>query len=303
MRIVKILFKSLLTLIILGAMSAFIARETLLILGSRQVTNSLSDLKNAYYKKSYLSKCMARGSEFVAGDIFAIAQLRFLSSTLYVTEILCGQFSIDPTVIDRQQLPPFVEKVPGSSGIIWGESRSGILLEIFGRRKAVGAEDEAIIDFSQDSPLGMSPISICAGYGFVCCQPESQHGAGEKLTQAIDCPKSCFSSCISRPIVLAFNTQPAMDKQTNTLVIDTSTPVTFSYVIDQGEAKSIVASLDYGDGAIDQFFAENLVTEHTYVCADNFCSYNVKLTAEDDRGILSAELPITAFTIIVRGDG
>lgn len=301
MRILKFLLKSLLTLVILGVVTAFIGREILLFIGGRKVINSLSNLRNAYYRKDYLVKCREKGSDFIEGDSFTTAQLRFLSSTEYVTEILCGQLSLDPIIIDRSNLPPFVKKVPGSSGIIWGESRSGVTLEIFGRQKAVGVEDELIVTFATDELLGISPRSSCESFGYTCCQLELQQGAGEQFSEVTNCPKSCFSSCDSRPTILAFNSDPVMDKKTRILMINSNEKVSMSFVVDKGESENVSVQLDYGDESSDFFSSENIITEHTYLCDEQFCRYNVKLVAKDERGIFSAELPINSFTVIVKG--
>ncbi|MBU0579114.1 PKD domain-containing protein [Patescibacteria group bacterium] len=303
MRVAKILLKSTFTLLILGVASALIAREVFLFLGTRNITKSLANLKSAYNKKTYVAKCRESGGGFAQSDISTIAQLRFLSSTEYVTEILCSQLSIDPIVIDHQHLPILVEKVPGSAGIIWGSSKSSVVLEIFGQQRAVGVENELIVKFSPDESLGVSPISTCVGYGFICCQPESQQGIGEKFPQALDCPKSCFATCNSRPIILAFNSQPAMDLKNRTLVINSNDIVSLSYVIDKGEAEDMSVTLDYGDGTIDYSTSGNTVVEHTYLCANENCRYNVKVAAKDSNGLLSAELPISTLTVIVRGGG
>jgi hypothetical protein len=301
MRIIKFLLTSLLSLVILGGITFLISREVLLFLGNARVKSSLTILKKTYASQSYFQKCKEKGFSFISGDDPARIQLRFLSSTEYVVEVLCNQSSIRPIVIEKRQLPWLVQKVPGSSGVVWGEDRSAIRLEIFNRSKTIGVEDEFVVNLSAGDELGVSPNASCAGFGFACCMKESQQGVGEKITAVSDCPKSCFNSCISRPVVLAFNFQPVPDDQAQAIIIRTGESITFSYFLDKGQAESVIVKLDYGDGTMDQFHTEKQIIDHNYLCSQKECVYQVRLMVEDNLGIPAADLPITSTTVIVKG--
>jgi hypothetical protein len=301
MRITKFIFKSIIFLIVVGGVSFLLARETLMFIGIGKVKSSLSTLRSASVQKNYFAKCREKGTVFIDGDDPAVMQLRFTSTNEYVLEILCSQFSIDPILIEKEQLPMFVKKAAGNSGIIWGDIRSGIVLEIFNRQKSIGVEGRAVTTFSADSELGIGPITSCAGYGFSCCRYESEQGFGEQFNNSVDCPKTCFSSCVSRPIVLAFNTQPFLDLEKRFVTISAGESVTFSFVVDAGLDNSVKVKLDYGDGKTDAFYVDKQTTTHAYQCSKQECSYQVKLVVEDEAGISAVDLPIMNMVVLVKG--
>ena len=301
MRIIKFLFKSIVFVIIIGGLGFLLAREILMFVSVGKIKSSLSTLRSASVQKSYFTKCREKGSVFIDGDDPAMMQLRFISANEYVLEVLCSQFSIDPILLEQEQLPMFVNKVVGSSGIIWGDTRSGIALEIFNRQKIVGVEDRIITTFSADSELGIGPVTSCTGYGFSCCKYESEQGLGEQFAGSMDCPKTCFSSCASRPIVLSLNTQPFLDLEERSVTITNGESLTFSFVIDAGFDNSVSVKFDYGDGKTDVFYVDNQIFTHTYQCSGQKCSYQAKLSVENDEGVSAIDLPIMNMIVLVKG--
>lgn len=301
MRIIKFIFKSVVFVVLIGGIVFLLAREILMIAGVEKIKSSLSILRNVAVQKSYFEKCREKGTIFIDGDDPAKIQLRFISNNEYVLEVLCSQFSIDPILLGQEQLPVFVNKVAGNSGIVWGDVRSAIALEIFNRQKKIGVEDRVITTFSADSELGIGPISSCAGYGFSCCKYESEQGFGKQFNDSVDCPKTCFSSCVSRPVVLAFNTQPFLDLQKRSVTIATGEDVKFSFVIDAGSNNLSIVKLDYGDGKTDSFYVDKHTSTHTYQCSKQECLYRVKLTAEDENGVSTVDLPIANMIVLVKG--
>ena len=301
MRIIKFIFKSIILLAIVGGVGFLLAREILLFIGVSKIKSSLSSLRSIAVQKSYFTQCREKGSVFIDGDDPATMQLRFISSTEYVVEVLCSQFSIDPILVEQEELPRFVSKVAGGSGIIWGDARSGITLESFGRQKIVAVEGRIVITPPVGSELGIGPVTSCSGYGFSCCKSESEQGVGQQFTSSVDCPKSCYSSCVSRPVILAFNTQPAMDLQRRLAIISSGETVTFSFVIDPGLDNSVSAKLDYGDGQQAIFYGDKQIANHTYQCSQQECLHEVKLTVENDKGVSAADLPIMNMSVLVKG--
>ncbi len=266
-----------------------------------KIKSSLSTLRSVAMQRSYFSKCREKGTVFVDGDDPAVLQLRFTSANEYVLEVLCSQFSIDPILLGMETLPVFVKKAAGNSGIIWGDARSGIVLEVFNRKKIIGVEDRNVTTFSAQSELGIGPVASCAGYGFSCCKYESEQGLGTSFSGAVDCPKTCFSSCVSRPVVLAFNTQPFLDLKKRSVTIASGESVTFSFVIDSGTGGLIAVKLDYGDGVIDTFDTGKQTFDHIYQCSKSECLYQVKLTATDENGVSTVDLPIANMIVLVKG--
>ena len=301
MRIIKFIFKSIIFIVIIGGGGFLLAREILLFTGISQIKSSLSILRSASVQKSYFAKCKEKGAVFIEGSDPAVMQLRFISSNEYVLEMLCSGLSIDPILLDQKQLPKFVNKIVGNSGIIWGDAKSGITLEVFNRQKSVGVDGRFIVIFNPNSELGMGPITSCTGYGFSCCKFESEQGVGQQLNNSTDCPKSCYSSCVNRPVVLAFNTQPVLDLQKRLVVIPSGESIAFSFVIDSGSTDLVSVKLDYGDGQEDMFYTDKQMTTHTYQCFEQECLRQVKLTVENDLGISAANLPIMDMTVLVKG--
>ncbi len=301
MRIIKFIFKSVILLLVIGGIGFLLAREILLFMGVGKMKSSLSSLRSMAVQRTYFAKCKEKGSTFSLGDDLAVLQLRFISSNEYVTEILCSQFSIDPIIISQEKLPQFVGKKPGESGIIWGNNRSGVTLEIFGRSTSILVEDRLIDTNSSEEDLGIGPRTSCSGYGYFCCQMESEKGDGQQLSGSLDCPKSCFSQCLSRPVVLAFNTEPALDLQKRVVFINSGEDITFSFVIDAGSSEQTNVRLDYGDGTSDMFYADKQIASHSYRCLEERCQYNATLVVENEQGITAADLPIMRLSVVVKG--
>src|SRR5258708_13171306 len=118
MRILKFLFGSLIAIGLVTAVVALAAREVLLLLATSKVQSSLSQLQ--FYSKNPLNynvQCKEKGSLNTFTPIQNF-QLRFTDSTTYVTEVICDQFPMDPIVIEKQSLPPFVQKAPAIAGIV-----------------------------------------------------------------------------------------------------------------------------------------------------------------------------------------
>lgn len=300
MRIIKFIFRSLLFLSIAGGLAFLISREVLLFMGVSKIKSSLSTLSSASVQKSYFNKCKEKGSVIIGEDGLATLQLRFISSNEYLLEILCSQLSIDPIVIGQDQLPLLVTKVDGRSGIVWGDDRSGLTLEILGRQKSIGIEDRLITSFPDQAELGVEPANSCEGYGFSCCNLESQQGVGKLFSTVTDCPRSCYGSCESRPVVLAFNTQPFLDLKERVVSIESGESVDFSFVVDAGSSHAVSVKIDYGDGQKDVFSTLKQRVTHLYTCSRDECTYRVRLTVEDERGITAAELPVMSLVVKVK---
>lgn len=285
-------------LLIAAVMGGLIAREVLLFWAASQLRSSLSTLRKMHFQQTYFNDCRQKGTLYIEGEEFALLQLRFLSSRKYQVEVLCSQFSLDPVVVDTQELPPLVRKTPGSAGIVFGEAPSAVQLELFGRTTRVGVENLQSRWFSNDESLGLDPVSSCQGYGFSCCDVLAQQGVGNVLPQAADCPKSCFARCSSRPLLLSFTTQPFADPKTRTVQIIAGQSVSFNYVSEPGEASSVQVSLDYGDGQIETFTTPFGMASHTYRCQASQCQYTARIIIQDDRGVTSAQTTVSELSIV-----
>jgi len=300
MRIFKFLFSSLVALSIVSVLTFFIGREVLLIVASSTVTESLAELREiAEDSTEYAQKCRQKGVLANANPISQL-QLRFLDSRQFVTEVICTQFSLEPIVVKKKSLPILATKTPGSSGVFWGKERSGLQLEVLGRQKDVFVENEQIAD-SQPGNLsyGVHPVSTCDGYGYQCCQEEAYSGIGESYKKVSDCPKSCFSSCLARPIVLAFNADPFPDEKTRTLRVQSGETVTFSYVTSYTLKEKVSLTVRYGDGEHESLSTMSGTTTHQYTCSSSQCVYVAELVARSASGVGSAMTPVTQLNVLV----
>ncbi len=300
MRILKLMAKSLIIIAVVGVIGALLVREVWLFMAVSQLKSSLSVMRSTAIKRDYLTLCQEKGTSYLEGSEYATLQLRFLSPTEYVVEVICGQYSLDPIVLEQKSLPPLVTKLPGNAGVLWGKELSAVEISTFGRSAAVGLIDETVVRVTEPTSLGVGPTSVCAGYSFHCCQEASEVGAGEQLTGVTDCPKSCFSQCKTRPVVLLFRTDPFMNRETETVTASAGESIEFSYLIGIGTAQSASVVLDYGDGQADQLSELEGSRSHTYQCDRGQCEYNARLTATDDRGAVSADLPISVIKIVIQ---
>ncbi|MFZ1721321.1 MAG: PKD domain-containing protein [Microgenomates group bacterium] len=314
MRVLRYLFFWLSIVLLIVIASFFVAREALLYWGISTVKQSLLQLQRAGNQNSYQIECKRRGLSSGGQEIL---QLRFLSSTEYVLEAHCSKTSRESILIERQQLPPFVEKVPGRSGIVWDTTKSGIELEVFRQiEKQMNAllfnhgnwvsrsrrilVDNRIVYEDQELPgPEFGPVTSCNGYGYECCQDVSQYGVGDRLSGITDCEKSCYSACVSRPVILSFTSNPFFDLKTRTIEIASGATVEFVYVADEGQANSLTALFDFGDGKTEQVTGTAKALNHKFTCATAECQYHVRLRLKDNWGIESADTPVSTMTVKV----
>lgn len=302
MRIIKFLFSGLIITLIVGVVTFFIARESLLVWTLADLRTSLSTLRQIEKNpRAYALECRQKGTT-VETDVIDKLQLRFISPTEYVLEVVCTQFSLDPIVLQTKELPRFVTKLPGNTGIIWGDSPSAIGLSVFGRSRAIIVEKEEILysPINEGFSYGVGPVSSCRAYGFYCCNQDTQLGKGDQFNGVSDCPLTCYSQCVTRPIVLSFTSDPYMDINTRVTQVKSGETVTFSYVVNANSAdENFQVVLETGDGANYTSHQESGMFEHSYSCQANKCSYAANLKVVNSDGIESAKLTINSIRIEV----
>lgn len=317
MRILSYLF-SLFFIFLLGVVVVFyVGREALLWWTVYTFKNSIKSVQIAA-QGTYDAQCNQR---LGTGGLSATLQIRFLSSREYVLEAACDQFANAPILIETGELGMFMSKRPGSSGIIVGAESSFVELVAFEkeaqvikkilpiplffieRSRVVGIENMRIVSraLAPGEHLQQGPVTSCEGYGYQCCSLASEKGVGEQITGLSDCKESCFSSCVNRPVVLSFNTNPVLDMRTRQVMISSGGGVEFSYVSDGDATDSIQAILDFGDstqpGAIN---GEDGTLSHVYTCMSSPCTYTAKLKLIDKWNIESAPSTVSTVTVIVQ---
>lgn len=319
MRVLRTILTTFFILALLGVGALFLARSALLWWGSYSLVQSTKSLQFTGKGPQYLKQCQREVGSDINVAITPEPQIRFTSDTEYLAEILCDGFSSDPIIVERYTLPIFVSKVPGSSGIKLGAEKSGVTLTVFAKElaflksligflpdfltieKQVILENGVISMRSKETELGDSPVATCAGYGFYCCNAQTELGVGEKLEGATGCSESCFSTCTRRPILLSFNTQPILDPRTRTVSVPADLTITWSYVADAGQDPSLTAWIDFGDGEHAELQGESGTTTHAYTCSRSECRYEVAISLTDAWGVNSVPLPISTMNIVVKG--
>lgn len=277
MRILKFLLYSVVTIAILAVIVFFAGREALLFWGVSTMKSSLTELQSISINYgNYVQTCRQKGSP---PDQIAVTglQLRFTSDNEYVLELICNSLQFDPIVVEHKKLPPLVFKQPGSGGVIWGTDLSSVSLAVLGRTQSIGVENKSVVTSFSSLSTGLSPQTTCQGRGYMCCSGDSQFGTGQLQNQVNDCPKSCYASCLPRPILLSFMSDPALD-QNRTVSVGANETIQFAFVVGYETVRPLTVTLDYGDGETKTFKTLNGVSSHLYTCNTGVCTYQAHLT-------------------------
>jgi hypothetical protein len=255
MRVIRTLLFSLCTVAVVVVVGGLGYREFLLIQATSQLTNSYEALKDAVANSAqYVKECSLKG--LTGGSTQVQFQLRFLTPSTYVLEVVCGASTLNNLVIRTESLPQFVTKRPGGSGGVFVKGEhGGVGITVWGRSRDVVVLDNMLTIQQPDAiPLAVGPRTVCGGLAYHCCPEQTHQGVGDVFVDAIDCPRTCYASCQARPIVLSLITDPASDPQTRETVVQRDTPVTVSYVVDPATTNEAVSiTLDYGDGSVQTF--------------------------------------------------
>lgn len=264
-------------------------RELWLIYAEQQLIDGLNTLSKGGSTRRTGPSCPVGGVEGV--------QVRFVSGTEYVYEWRCAESS---TTIEQKKgtLPRFVQKAPGSAGVIAKDpdvDGSAIRLTLWGRTKTV-------LYGSADPETWQSPASVCSGFGFVCCNPLEEAGAGgAPPAPATDCPNECFRSCRQRPLILGFRTDPPIELTSRVVELRGSSPeVLFSYVVQDLDDKIQQVTIDFGDGSAKSSSKDADSIQHRYVCSSPPCQFTATLRATDSMGNESVASGISRIEVMVR---
>lgn len=301
MRVVLLLLKTFAFIAGIVALVFFGGREVLLLMTKYQIQNEVEKLRaGTKSNNEYAVTCTKMFS--ITEQVYALSavQLRFTSDQQYQVEVMCVQRESDPIVLHQGSLPPFVEKVPGSSGLLFPYNQlanSYIDIRVYGRNMRLQFRD------SGASTKPQTPIAVCAGWGYHCCDPITSVPSGSIVPgQVLDCPGGCFSVCKQRPLILSFRSDPQAKYETRTVNVKRNQAVVnFSVIASNpgvtGGVKRV--ELDYGDGTKDTFSKEQVSISHTYVCTSSVCSYAAKVVAYDADSITSPDVRTSTITVVV----
>lgn len=326
MRIVRFFFFSILGLTITGAIFFFLGRNLLLIYSSNLLSRSVERLN----KGNFSTHCQER----FAGNQESYPQIRFTSEKDFNLEVVCSSFEEKPIILEEKHLPPLVEKTSTTSGFILKKAAypSYIELKSMGRKATAYIEDN-VYHFSflsrPDLDYSMGPKSNCQAFASTCCSLDLETGLGQQITEVTDCPKSCYSQCAVRPIILSFNNRPADDQ--GVIYLKSGQAVSFAYVVtaslqnpfgEQSVASSSVGSslrslispeqkkglsaalpimitIDFGDGQSFQSQSLQESLDHVYTCGAALCYYQVRIQAIDAAGVSSLDDELSRLTVNV----
>lgn len=334
MRILKALLVSLLVLLICLLVLVYGMREVLVLGSVWTIQNRYSQLVSAVGGGEYSADCSRLGE--MTGE--QLPRLRFTSSTEYVSEIVCGGLEESAIAVGKHKLWPLVKKSFGDSGLSGVPNEKTVVLEVFGRLAAVrqNSNGETSLVWSQ-KPIAVSangPTAHCAAYGATCCVDGEEQGIGDQVRGTLDCPKTCFTRCHSRPVILAFNSSPFYDYETRVLTVKRNQEIEFSYVIsetqkdffadarlkEQSDPIVIMLSLvrqlfeqrtdtnkevltqvmvDFGDGETAVSSREKDTVTHTYQCAREVCRFTAALSAKNKYGAQTQVGYLSTITINV----
>lgn len=317
MRILKYMFNSAIILVLLSFVAFLIGREILLSMATSQIRNAIASLREARNAGGYVSECLNKGSIFIEGEELVRYQLRFTSPSSYILEVICDQFSFDPIELSSDDLPPFITKKEGSSGITLDENAGGVKLETFSeltstlntlikketsflvRESGVYILDDRTYYTEEDTVIAPGPQTTCSGYGYTCCSTISQIGEGDQFIGSSDCDKTCYSQCVARPVLLSFETNPFINLSSRMLEIQPETLVDFAYVASHEAKQDLLAVITFGDGQSVTLNGNANQVSHTYTCASQQCRYTASITITDTSGVVSVASEVSRIPVLV----
>lgn len=289
--------------LLLGLVSIFlITREAVIWWTTNSLSRQVSYLQRTTQWNNLSNICLERTSEPAIR-----LQLRFLDDQRYQLEVACADERYEKFQ-ETKSLMWGVIKNGGWAGLaVDPESRevSGqISFDFFGRSKTLYAENGKLRSRNdQAAELSSLLISSCQAHSLTCCQADLQAGLGEQLVEGVnDCPDTCFSSCLLRPKVLMFQTDPRLEPTNRRLVLDkNSSFVLFNYTIEENDNPLEKVVLDFGDGTKEELPPDifGQVTKE-YQCSQDECHYFAKLTAYDNAGFDSAPSRTDQIEIVLK---
>jgi hypothetical protein len=319
MQVLRKFFVALIFVLLLSVGGFLLLREYVLSTGTTVLKDSLRTLVKTARSGSYAEQCTSRSSSKIQTKE-PVVQLRFISSTEYVVEVVCSEFAFDPILAEHGSLPQFVTKVPGTSGYVYdSEGRSGVALVVFAElERSLSALVGKNLSFVQKSTamildnvsisreavesletVSAGPVTSCEGYGFSCCQDGIQMGVGEQISGLVACKASCYSSCIARPVILAFNPNPFFESVTERVVRTHPGGTVEFVVVSDVIGSGATANFSFGDGETAQSSDFTQPTAHRYLCATGSCRYSTSVRVNNAQGVESSESVLSKITVIV----
>ncbi len=300
MTFLNVFFRFVALFLFLAVFGYFASRELILFYAGNQVVNDIKQLSRETNWKNLVDLCQ---STIVTQAPFNGFQLRFTSGKSYNLEVSC--VSALPALWKAKELPFGVVKTTGTPGFYFdyeNKNLSGeITLELWGQKRIVyGDTSGAGQTWGKTELRGNVPASVCAAHGLLCCDAQQEIGEGDAQSEGVtDCSGQCYPSCVRRPVLLSFQSDPFADYQTREVPLRGSNLVIFSYVVDDRDAPLKNVTIDFGDGTSQELTTRTGQATKTYECATQPCRYTARIVAQDSRGVETAATRLSELTIIV----
>lgn len=302
MRVLLIMLK-VLGASLLGVLLIFVvAREGMLQLERYSLRKQIETIQQiSRVPSDYARYCAGGGNGRIIGT-----QLRFLDATNYSLELYCSEQPDQPVQIRSGSLGMGVQKVAGSSGIYLStteeEWHSGVLLSLWGRTTDIRLGSATSDDLLHASADLIRPKTTCDGFGYTCCNLNTEVIDGDVVgEQSTDCPLSCASICLSRPLVMSFNAQPSVNTQDRVVLLSkSSSTLEFAFTANDPDGFITSAVLKFGDGQEHSFEETNAGrVSHEYSCRQTRCEFTAELELIDDQDHTSPLLPINEIRVVI----
>lgn len=295
----------LIVVLLLGGTVFFGGREIWLLLAGEQIISDAHTLTRPTQWEKYLEGC---SSSLITGSSpFAGFQLRFVDQEKYVLEVDC--VAQQPVVKESISLLQGVKKTKGSAGFYYDfqskEFLGEVQIEFLGRSRVVYVDGENVKQtWGTTQYIVSKPASACQAFGYTCCDAENQQGVGEEISAGVvDCSQNCFSSCLQRPLLLSFQSDPAGDYQERIVRLNgTSALVIFSFAFDESAAAIDTVTLDYGDGTQQSYEQASSLSPKEYSCLSGKCTFVATIQATDNRGVSSPTTRLSTITVELNAD-
>lgn len=300
MRFLRLFFAFLFSLLVIVGGGYFIIREGMLFFAVRQVTSDLSFMVRTNQWQSLESQCFQEGGLASARQL----HLRFLNSKEYVLEVGCENFtSIE---FQRDVLPYGVRKTTGTAGFIFdlrSDTLAGaITMEFMDQSRVIESRDEGVTTYwGKTTVVSDNLISSCQAHGFQCCDAVLEQGQGEVFRTGVnDCQEQCYSSCLVRPNLILFQTDPLLDPVLRRVEVSKSVPtVFFQYAFGTGSQPFKEVVITYGDGTEERSSEAKGEFVKQYDCQEAQCEYRAQIQAVDQAGIPSSLTRISEVDIVL----
>jgi hypothetical protein len=312
MRFLKLFLKYLITSVMVLPVVGFIVINVLVYIQALTLSDAISSVKKLSVRPAHVRDCITTG-DYEIVPLYGY-QLRFLDDKEYVVEAVCatekGPFEVSTGILDFG-----VKKLPGYSGVMFplridGQVEGRVVIGLLFSKWSIEVGDKAnmIIRYVTDEDKIVAGInaakSTCSGWGYRCCNYLMEVGEGEAYSQNIlDCAGDCYDSCLARPSILIFTTDPKLTDQKNRILdITKKEPgVVFSYSVQDVDSVNVKVTIDYGDGESAVSNNQTDQFSHYYNCQKTICTYEASLQAVDNEaGLENTRSRISTITVRVK---